>query len=162
MRSFKLAFFDFDDTLCVHPHNKGEHDDIRYLQRCIKGDWEYRDSMLPERMVTLTSEMSAEGTEMYCLTCGKHSLTRNIKGKFLDKWYNNIFKDVIVTSSPEMKITVMEAFADLYGIPKSEILFVDDWWYTVDLAEKAGFTVLSTAQVLAVPNIWSKLKEGAV
>lgn len=66
----------------------------------------------------------------------------------LEMHFPGQFHDMLGTSSPERKVTVMQMFAKVYGLEPSQILFVDDYFKAVDAAADAGFCAMSTQELV--------------
>ena len=137
----KMMFFDFDDTLLIHYREQrldstGEAHRERLLQRQVETNDGYR-----------VFDEIGEPNELIKQFL-QDSITLPFKKHWLEMHFPNQFYDMIGTSSPERKVTVMQMYAKVCNIPPYQILFVDDYYKAVDAAAEAGFCAMSTTELM--------------
>ena len=137
----KMMFFDFDDTLLIH-----------YREQRLDSTGEaHRERLLRRQVETkLIKQFLAEHPDVpkYCISFVQDSITLPFKKHWLEMHFPNQFYDMIGTSSPERKVTVMQMYAKVCNIPPYQILFVDDYYKAVDAAADAGFCAMSTTELM--------------
>lgn len=151
----KMMFFDFDDTLLIHYREQrldstGEAHRERLLRRQVETKDGYRvfdEIGEPNELIKQFLEEHPD-VPKYCISFVQDSITLPFKKQWLEMHFPNQFYDMIGTSSPERKVTVMQMYAKVYKIPPYQILFVDDYYKAVDAATDAGFCAMSTTELM--------------
>lgn len=151
----KMMFFDFDDTLLIHYREQrldstGEAHRERLLRRQVETKDGYRVFDEIGEPNELIKQFLAEHPDVpkYCISFVQDSITLPFKKHWLEMHFPNQFYDMIGTSSPERKVTVMQMYAKVCNIPPYQILFVDDYYKAVDAAADAGFYAMSTTELM--------------
>lgn len=151
----KMMFFDFDDTLLIHYREQrldstGEAHRERLLRRQVETKDGYRVFDEIGEPNELIKQFLAEHPDVpkYCISFVQDSITLPLKKHWLEMHFPNQFYDMIGTSSPERKVTVMQMYAKVCNIPPYQILFVDDYYKAVDAAADAGFCAMSTTELM--------------
>lgn len=145
---YRLAVFDFDDTLAIHPSYLYDDDKFGHTS-CLTGDPNYYShSYAPPVMQNLIANLRNECVYLMCLTHESTSLVQPLKQSFLDKWYGPGI-ELVFTSKPEYKPRDICIKCNMLGIEPCDVLFIDDKIGTVVAARKYGINALTTMQVLA-------------
>lgn len=158
MQQIKLAFIDFDDTICVHPKNRPIVGHEHWDKLALTGVDIYKESVIPVRMKQFIQDLVNDGIQLICLTHAPNTIIVDTKNDFLKKNYPDCFTKLVATSTTAEKVTVMKTYSEALNIPPEEILFVDDLIATLEIAREAGFNVIHPLQILLEDEMWTKHK----
>ena len=148
---YKVAFIDFDDTLCVHLNHRTWSD---WWMNCFNGSAEnYLDPNNCAKdvgMQELLDRLRLIGMNVICLTWSDTSLVVVPKKKWIDASYGAGKVDmVIAVSSIAYKLEFMDQYRDRMGLSASEILVIDDHPDVNNGALSRRYTII-TPQEIAV------------
>ena len=120
--NIKVAFFDFDNTLCMHTVYVNHDKDYRKKH----GTDHYRriKAHKSEIMQEFLDLLVANGVEL-CLTSATYVRCFDVKQQWLKEQYGYDFKNYCVTRD-EYKATIIHNYASEHDLELSDILFVDD------------------------------------
>lgn len=144
----KLAAFDFDDTIYIHPtHNYSKEDDLTLFSKIIAGDKDvYPEERFNPNIVSFMKYCYALNIPI--AVCSRCSISEEAEYK------TNLMRETLgfpvinlCVGDNAMKPVVLEAYARANRIKKSEILFVDDLWDNLESVERAGFKVASPSEI---------------
>lgn len=156
-KNIKLAFYDFDRTLCVHTYPSDDlgkaHFDYEqecYLQyhmqkQVLQGD------MPVEYMrwfVNHVSESTSGSVKQFVLTHEIFSLRDDYKKGFAKRHYG--IDGYISTNSSEHKIEMMRAIAKSENVSLNDVLFVDDKMEIIYNACENGILALHISNVIGM------------
>lgn len=152
----KYAFFDFDDTLCIHTKHMNPNESRKNWINALfnnKYDYYFNDCKPSRHMKNLLEELKKKNVPSFCLTWGEHSGWVKPKKAFIDARYPGCIKEVIVTSSREAKIEYIKLFAEAMKCDLNEILLVEDHPDTLNLALKEGISSMSAMETTVLYNL---------
>lgn len=149
-KTIKAAFFDFDDTLFIHNHLIEERVKYGRLEDFTEL-WKGRrkvDLTPATEVINFAKLLKENGTKIYVLSYDHISLAQSWKKDVVEKNIPGLFDDVIIVSSPDMKITTMDAYSLAEGIGHSDILLIDDAIGTLFESIKNGFIAISPQEIM--------------
>lgn len=140
-----LRFFDFDRTLCMHsyPDNyarvRGDYymDALYELQRQV--ELHKFDKPLP-CMQWYAKKCHEKGDTLFCLTHEIFNLRDEYKQEFLKEHYADTPMKYITVDSPEHKIDMIRALAEVHKVSLFNCELIEDNMCTVNLAIQNGIT----------------------
>lgn len=155
LSKIKMMFFDFDDTLLIHyREHRLDATGEAHRERLLRREKETKDGYRifdeigePNDLIQHFLE-SCPDIPKYCISFVQDSITLPFKKQWLEMHFPGQFHDMLGTSGPERKVTVMQMFAKVYGLEPSQILFVDDYFKAVDAAADAGLCAMSTQELV--------------
>lgn len=152
--NIKVAFFDYDDTVCVHLCMFGKSLQKNYEAACLARDKEfYMDdsSCLPLEPVQMFAKLLKDkGIDCNILTWAGEEDLVPARWEFLNKYYPEIFKELYRAVSREDKVKFLSAFALEHGLKAEEILIVEDHPTTEGECRRAGFKAVSVSELCAL------------
>lgn len=156
--NIKVAAFDFDDTIYIHPtHNYSREDDINLFARIIAGD----KNVYPKERFNPTILEFMKYCHESGITIALCSRCSVAEEAFYKIQTIRELLDIPITNlcvgENAMKPVALEACARMCRLKRSEILFVDDLWDNLEAVEKAGFKAASPSEVeLYMRNVAEK------
>lgn len=161
----KVAFLDFDDTLCIHLSHLRNYDD--WFKAQITDDKEYyldKDKFAPSLgMRSLIKELEKRDIPLYGLTMTDYGTVEPLKLAFVHHYYGTHMKKMVCTSSKENKITFIKRYCEQFNISKMQnVLLVDNNTDTIHMAMAEEIDI-RTPQEIAVyyarEDILAELKD---
>ena len=149
----KVAFFDFDDTLCVHRYlnvNRPTRDEWDKAIVTGSKDW-YSNTKycVPQPAIqAFVHTMAKNNVVCHCLTWSELNLLEGARRKFLDEHYDKIIDKIYITGSRDGKLKVMDKYVNLLGYKPEELLLIEDHPVTIDECRKAGYSVLTVSELV--------------
>lgn len=160
LQDIKLVLFDFDNTLCLHTKYTNNEDieqayDINILLE-DKDPWENcLVSSHLKQFMELCVERNIKIGLISATASSKHAVK---KQNWVAEKYGFLPENYCV-SSAENKIRMMRAITVTDEIDKSQILLVDDLFFTLEDAANAGFMACSPMEVVEYMEELKKLEE---
>lgn len=146
--NIKLCFIDFDDTLCVRTSRVKNNDYYECLIREDVDIYTRKSRAIGAGFHEFVKACKENNIKLFILTHSKSSLPCKTIMKYLDKTFGKgTFSDVIAVSTKEYKLNIIKEYARSYTATKSNVLFIDDDVYLVDMVYDDGFCVASPQEV---------------
>lgn len=128
----KLAFFDVDGTLSAPQYMVNGKlqigmTDTQWLEYCAAHGEDTYEYCKPVKAVKdYALKRKAEGAMLYVLTTSQSQAESSGKRKFIKKYYDGIFEEVIPVAHDDHKPEVIKEMADKCKVELSECELVDD------------------------------------
>ena len=150
----KIAFFDVDGTLSVPIYKKNGRDVIGFSPEewqsyCIQnGEDTYQYCKPVLAVKQYAQKRKKEGAVLYALTTSKTSFETKAKEKFTERCYPGLFEAVIAVAADEMKLPVMLAIAEKYGVKPEDCELVEDTFSTLLNIMQSGIKPIHISHLL--------------
>ena len=153
LRKIKVAFFDYDDTLCVHRHISVNRPEKSTWDKAILldvADWySHPEYCVPQPAIQeFVTKLKGHGVKCHCLTWSNTNQLERARRKFLDENYNEAFDKIYIVGSREYKIDILENYVGLLHFKRDEILLVEDHPDTIYEARSKGFNALTVSEIV--------------
>lgn len=150
LQNIKVAFLDFDDTLCIHLSHLRIYND--WFQAQITDNKKYylnRDLFAPQPgMKTLIQKLEQNNIPTFGLTMTEYSTVEPLKLAFVHHYYGNYMKKMICTSTKEHKISFIKRYCELYNFDSlKNVLLVDNNTDTIHMAMDAGIDIRTPQEI---------------
>lgn len=147
----KAAFFDFDDTLCIHLDHSPW---LEWFRDCITGDGDIyldKNKCAPMPcMEYLINDCKNAGIPRICLTWAQVDFVKEPKMKFIEHYYgDDAINKIYCTGTREDKVKFILEYCHEFGLKPEEVLVVEDNCSTIHEVLEAG-CILMTPQEVAV------------
>lgn len=146
--NLKMAFFDFDSTICQHgpliatvPHDKVD-------QALLSGSYIYEDCYAPDVMKHIVADLQSLGIRLYVLTALETSIRYDQKVRFTRSNYDTAFLEVISCWPADRKIEVIQKYMHSVHAQPDQCLLVDDEWSVLTLADNAGIRTVHPLRLI--------------
>lgn len=150
---FRMVFVDFDDTLCIHRHDKEYYpSDTTFAIRCILGTQNFCDSIPNKKLGQLLKEIADKGIKVYGLGWTTNNLHSEVKQQYIDVHFPDTFQKFIGAGTREGKLDVINSFASAYGISSDQILLIDDHPSTLMEVREAGYYAMTPIEIMLMDN----------
>lgn len=151
--NIKAVFYDFDDTLCIHANRNVNASRTDYWRELLTQGHKYYDcpsDSVGLGMKQMIEDCKARGIEQYIITWA----SSNAKYKPVLDWCaehfgEDTFIDCICVSKYKYKVDYIKAFTEAKGLFTANVLLVDDYFRTLDYADKNNIKV-ATPQMIAL------------
>ena len=152
MDEIKLAFFDYDDTLCIHRHNGVRRPTVEEFDTArVTEDIGYYMNLqwftYSPAVKDIVSSLYNKGVKLYVLTWASDDTLVSARQAFLSHYYGDVFSGLTVVGSRESKIAFARMYSRINKIPGSQILIVEDHPDTRYDFLVAGFSALSVSEI---------------
>ena len=149
LTNIKLAVFDFDDTLCIHPkHGYTDKDELELELRVYKDEtspWsKHSKSRHMQEFINSCIEKKIHMGMMSLAPSFKHS---ERKIHWIKENYGVDMENYSV-GNREDKLRLLKVLAQTFNIEHNKIMLVDDRSDTLNEAAKNGFVAVSPMQVV--------------
>lgn len=149
--NIKVAFLDFDDTLCIHLNKQRNKDE--WFKAQVNQDLNYYLNEKKYRpmigMNYLIHKLEDLKIPTFGLTCTEYSTVESLKLNFVHHYYGNYIQKMICTATKEFKIKFIENYCNLKNIRLDNVLLVDDNSITIHLAMDAGINIRTPQEICA-------------
>lgn len=155
LENIKLAFFDYDDTLCIHrTFEHGSRTREAWAQSCVDDDdnW-YMNSKYcaPSKSVgKFAKVLSDKGTICNVLTWAETNFLERARWRFINTYYEARFSNLYVSGTREGKLQVAKFISKTLGFQPNEVLLVDDHPATREEFRSHGFRTLSVSELMVM------------
>lgn len=152
MKSPKMLFVDFDDTLFIWNSDIdcANYDDKLHI---LEGSMNYRQlGFWNETLIANISKLKKQGVPIFLLTHVASSIEMRHKEKVLKEEFPNLFDEYYGTSSRKEKSIVALAIAHAYKLEPSQICIVDDSWEVREFAVLNGIAVRTPMELMVNVN----------
>lgn len=151
LSKIKVAFLDFDDTMCIHLDHSQWHE---WFRDCLTGSGEIyldRSKCAPMPcMDYLINDLKNANILRICLTWAEVDFVKEPKEGFIRHYYgDDAINQLYCTGTREDKIKFIIQYCKTYGLKHEEVLVVEDNQNTISEVLMAG-CVLMTPQEVAV------------
>lgn len=144
----KVAFFDFDDTLCIHSlHREWGVQFSGSIPSTIFDEFRCADNVQMKQFINILVE---KGVELHLISVARGAI-RPAKLAWVKEHYGVSMIDSC-TEEIEEKAGKMKEYCESRQLPCSEVLFVDDLWSSVEAAAAVGIRALSPMEVVNFIN----------
>lgn len=148
----RVVFTDFDSTLGIWSNDddaKFKNNETKYSHILLHPDKNmFEGRCYPNKALQKFFKEIENHVYCYILSTDDCSLVKEPKLYFGNLHFNNVFKDAIITSSDDEKMTVMAAYCNANAFSKDEVLYIDDKASTLKLARSKGFRILQAQEVM--------------
>ena len=150
LRSMKVVFFDYDDTLCIHKNFSGTGWSSGWWDAVLDDNYKYymdTERCAPNPVLQdMCKIFKRNRTLCHILTWADCNGMQEARWRFIHQYYPDIFKKLFIMSSREGKLVFLERYAAHYGIKKEDILIIEDHPVTLEECLKAGFSAMSASE----------------
>lgn len=155
----KIVLYDYDHTLCIHTyHNASDDTTHEYNINVILNGKEAWSTCKPNKHMKEFMELcKSKGIRQGLISATHSNKHGNSKNEWVLDRYGIELENFCVSTS-EDKIEMMKAIADAYNYERYEILIVDDYYATLELAANNNFQACSPMEI--VNFIEEKRKKG--
>ena len=136
--SIKLVFFDMDGTLSVPIYKDAEGNDVlgfsqeEWERYCVlNGEDTYQYCKPVEPVRQYAKRRKAEGAKLFVLTTSSMSFENDAKRKFANRYYPDLFEDIIAVGKDAMKAVVMRHMAEKFQTSLCNCELVEDTYATL-------------------------------
>jgi hypothetical protein len=137
INKYKAIFFDFDDTLCIHPR-RNQFLPSQYNSLILSKEYTWQDCHTNRHMKAFMDLADKVGIPMFLISATTSSVHADAKIVWVEKNYGIKLGNFCV-GKREAKVWMMDAYCDANNIPKRQVLFVDDCWDSLSETEIAGY-----------------------
>lgn len=144
----KIWCYDFDRTLCSHGFPKPGFQLTEHAQFTF---WLTNNNILtcddkPLRAAQWHVDNRNKEDVLFCLTHSISNLRDDYIRKFLIKHYKGKL-ELLTVASPELKITMIQALAEVYDVHLDDCYLIEDRMDTVYMACKAGINGIHISSI---------------
>lgn len=150
--NFKVAIFDFDDTLAIHSDKEylkhrsiNEEAHLDYYLNAYLNQESFYDSIekcdKSDSLYRLINDLRNKKIKLYCLTGTKFSFNIKAKENYVHKHYGDDI-EIIWCYPQERKVDAVKIVKKLNNCELKEILFVDDMKDNINRLNNLGICAL--------------------
>ena len=155
LSNIKVAFFDYDDTLCIHRvFESGWRGDDLYIRALVLNDEDWyinckycRPSSAVDKFAQLLEQ---NGIVNNVLTWSECNMLEAARRKFLEVNYEAVFNKIYIVGNREDKVKLISDFAVVLGLRREQILLIDDHPTTRGEFREAGFKTISVSEIMVM------------
>ena len=153
LENLKMVLFDFDDTLAIHSHGHRISDHLmKYMINVHSESKELWNTSKPNIQLKKFMDYLAYKNIPMGLISGVHDCkSAERKIEWVKENYGYSLGNYCV-SSQEQKMIELSTIAEVNGLHRSQIAFVDDYYENLGNAEKMGFTTFSPMEIVNLVN----------
>lgn len=160
LENTKLVLFDFDDTLCIHKkHGNNSENEKKYYREVLRfGAKAWSNCDKSPHMQKFMNMCRKKHIPMGLISTTGSYKHAEAKHDWVFEQYG-IDLDNYCVGTYEGKLTMTLAIAEVYDIPKEQILIVDDFWENLERAANNGFNACTPMEIV---NFIEKLSSGTI
>lgn len=147
----KVAFLDFDDSICIHINKKRIYEN--WFEAQVKHDLNYylnKEKYLPMPGIKyLLKRLEKLNIPTFGLTCTEYSTVAPLKLNFVHYYYGNHMQEMICVGKKKSKIEFIKNYCKVHNISVENVLLIDDNNKIIHFAIDAGINIRTPQEICA-------------